>query len=138
MPDTLLGILLCGAAGALLLWPALRDAAQVRRLRRLRRHGVRTSGVVVDGVRVRDGDGLTWAPIIAFADQYGYRVEFTPKARGTGLGFATGRQVPVVCLADDPQSARVDMRRHLTGPVCFPLGGAVVFLGAGVAIAVTA
>lgn len=136
MPDTLLGILRCGAAGALLLRLALRDAAQVRRLRR---HRVRTSGVVVDDVRVRDGgDGPTWAPIIAFADQYGYRVEFTRKARGTGLGLATGRQVPVVHRVDDPQSARVHVCRHLTGPVCFLLGGALVFLGSGVAIAVTA
>ncbi|WP_121710803.1 DUF3592 domain-containing protein [Streptomyces sp. E5N91] len=133
--SNVMGALLCGLVGTLLLWAGLHDGARVRRLRH---HGVRTTGMVVDNVRVRDNNsGPSWAPIIAFADQHGYRVEFTPSMRGTGMGLATGRQVTVVYLPHDPQTARVFMRRHMTGPVGFVLAVALVFLGIGAAIAVT-
>ncbi|MFD7464104.1 DUF3592 domain-containing protein [Streptomyces tendae] len=133
--SNVMGALLCDLVGTLLLWVGLYDAARVRRLRH---HGVRTTGMVVDNVRVRDNNsGPSWAPIIAFADQHGYRVEFTPSMRGTGMGLATGRQVTVVYLPHDPQTARVFTRRHMTGPVVFVLAVALVFLGIGVIIAVT-
>lgn len=136
MSNTMMGVLVCALVGALLLSFGLRDAARVRRLRR---HGIRTTGMVVDNVRVRDHDsGPSWAPIIAFADQHGYRVEFTPSIRGAGMGLPTGRQVAVVYLPHNPQAARVLTRRHMTGPVYFVLAGAVLFLGMSVAIAVTA
>lgn len=105
--SNVMGALLCGLVGTLLLWAGLHDAARVRRLRH---HGVRTTGMVVDNVRVRDNNsGPTWAPIIAFADQHGYRVEFTPSMRGSGMGLATGREVTVVYL---PTTRR--------RPVCSP------------------
>ncbi|MEU9632958.1 DUF3592 domain-containing protein [Streptomyces tendae] len=133
--SNVMGALLCGLVGTLLLWAGLYDAARVRRLRH---HGVRTTGMVVDNVRVRDNNsGPSWAPIIAFADQHGYRVEFTPSMRGAGMGLATGRQVDVVYLPHDPQTARVFTRRHMTGPVVFVLAAALVFLGIATAIAVT-
>jgi hypothetical protein len=130
-----IGVLMCGAVGVLLLVLGVRDVVVVRRLRR---YGIRTRGVVVDNVRVRGrGDsGPTWAPIIAFADRMGRRVEFTTRVRGSGMNLATGREVPVVYLAHDPQAARVLMRRHMTGPWVFLLFGAAAFLSVGVALAV--
>ncbi|KAF2777758.1 DUF3592 domain-containing protein [Streptomyces coelicoflavus] len=134
MAKTVVGILLCGLVGLLLLWVGLHDAARVRRLRQ---HGVRTTGTVVDNVRVDSNNGPSWAPVIAFVDHHGYRVEFTPSMRGSGMGLATGREVTVVYLPDDPQTARVLMRRHMTGPVYFVLAGALAFLSVGALIAVT-
>ncbi|XKK63225.1 hypothetical protein HFP71_12600 [Streptomyces sp. ARC32] len=64
-------------------------------------------------------------------------MEFTPSMRGSGMGLATGREVTVVYLPDDPQTARVLMRRHMTGPVYFVLAGALAFLSVGALIAVT-
>jgi hypothetical protein len=134
--NTALGVLVCGPVGTLLLWAGLHDAARVRRLRH---RGIRTTGMVVDNVRVSDNNsGPMWAPIIAFADQHGYRVEFTPRMRGAGMGLATGREVAVVYLPHDPQTARVFTRRHMTGPVYFVLAVALLFLGVGAVIAVTA
>jgi hypothetical protein len=133
--DGSVGTAICGAVSVLLFGFGLRDAVLVRRLRR---QGMRTWGVVVDNVRVNNGEsGPTWAPVIAFADQRGHRVEFTPRMRGGGMGLPTGRQVPVVYLAHDPQTARVQMWRHMTGPVVFVLAVGAVFLGCGVLIAVT-
>ncbi|MFE2333516.1 DUF3592 domain-containing protein [Streptomyces coelicoflavus] len=134
MAKTVVGILLCGLVGLLLLWVGLHDAVRVRRLRQ---HGVRTAGTVVDNVRVDSNNGPSWAPVIAFVDHHGYRVEFTPSMRGSGMGLATGREVTVVYLPDDPQTARVLMRRHMTGPVYFVLAGALAFLSVGALIAVT-
>jgi hypothetical protein len=135
LSDGSVGIAVCGAVAVLLFGAGLRDAVVVRRLRR---HGTRTWGVVVDNVRVNSSDsGPTWAPVVAFADQRGYRVEFTPRMRGSGLGLATGRQVPVVYLAHDPQTARVSMWRHMVGPVVFVLIVGLVFLGCAVLIALT-
>ncbi|WP_328562521.1 DUF3592 domain-containing protein [Streptomyces coelicoflavus] len=134
MAKTVVGILLCSLVGLLLLWLGLHDAARVRRLRR---HGVRTTGTVVDNVRVDGHNGPWWAPVIAFVDHYGHRVEFTPPLRGSGMGLATGREVTLVYLPDDPQTARVLMWRHMTGPVYFLLAGALAFLSVGALIAVT-
>ncbi|MET8452916.1 DUF3592 domain-containing protein [Streptomyces sp. NPDC005209] len=76
------------------------------------------AGVVVDNVRTHDSDGPTWVPVIAFTEHRGYRVEFSPRARGSGMGLATGREVGVVYLSRDPQTARVLMWRHTTGRWC--------------------
>jgi hypothetical protein len=124
-----IGALLCGGAALLLLWAAVREIVVVRRLRQ---RGMRTHGLVVDNVRTHDSDGPTWVPVIAFNDQRGYRVEFSPRVRGSGMGLATGREVGVVYLPHDPQTARVLMWRHTTGPVVFLFFGCIVFLGIAV------
>jgi hypothetical protein len=129
--DTFVGIV-CGAVGVLLLWAGQRDAVVVRRLRR---HGIRTRGLVVDNVRVNSSEsGPSWVPVIVYADQRGYRVEFSPRMRGTGMGLATGHEVPVVYLPHDPQAARVFTRRHMMGPVLFVLLAGVAFLSVGAVI----
>jgi hypothetical protein len=98
---------------------------------------VYTWGVVVDNVRTSDSDGPKWVPVIAFTDRLGHRVEFSPRVQGSGMGLATGRQVEVVYLAQNPQIARVRMWRHVVGPLVFLVFGGLVFLGAGVLIALT-
>ncbi|MGY4928120.1 DUF3592 domain-containing protein [Streptomyces sp. 900105755] len=128
------GAVLCTVAGLGLLVAAVHDASVVHRLRR---HGVHTWGLVVDNVRTTDRNGPKWVPVVAFTDRLGHGVEFSPRAQGAGLGLATGRQVEVVYLAQNPQIARVRMWRHVVGPVVFLTFGAVVFLGFGVLIAVT-
>ncbi|MEU9451002.1 DUF3592 domain-containing protein [Streptomyces sp. NPDC048277] len=128
------GVVLCTVAGLGLLVAAAHESVVVRRLRR---HGTRTWGVVVDNVRTHDSDGPNWIPVIAFTDRSGYRVEFSPRVRGTGMGLPTGRQVEVVYLAANPQIARVRMWRHLVGPPVFLTFGAVVFLAVGALIAAT-
>ncbi|MGW7238009.1 DUF3592 domain-containing protein [Streptomyces sp. NPDC054804] len=129
------GAVLCTVVGLGLLGFAVRESAVVRRLRR---HGLRTWGVVVDNVRTRDSEGgPKWIPVIAFTDRSGYRVEFSPRMHGSGMGLATGREVEVVYLAADPQIARVRMGRHVVGPLVFLVFGGVVFLGVGVRIALT-
>ncbi|MBZ6094039.1 DUF3592 domain-containing protein [Streptomyces olivaceus] len=132
----MMGALVCSVVGGLLLWAGLYDAARVRRLRR---HGIRTTGRVVDNVRVQEprSSSPSWAPVIAFADQHGYRVEFTPSMRGAGMGLPTGREVDVVYLPHNPQVARVFTRRHMTGPVLFIMAMGLLFLGLGVVIGVT-
>ena len=129
-----MGTVVCGAVAVLLIGVSLQDAAVVRRLRR---HGRRTHGVVVDNVRVDDRNGPQWAPVIAFADQRGHRVEFTTRIRGVGMGLATGREVPVVYLPQNPQIARVRMWRHMVGPALFALLAGLVFLGFAVLIVLT-
>lgn len=129
-----IGTLACGAAALLILGAALRETVVVRRLRQ---RGTRTQGLVVENVRSNDSEGPTWVPVIAFTDLRGYRVEFTPRARGTGMGLATGREVGVVYLPHDPQTARVLMWRHMVGPVVSLFIGGIVFLGFAVWIALT-
>ncbi|MEU8973940.1 DUF3592 domain-containing protein [Streptomyces monashensis] len=128
------GAVLCAAAGVLLFVAAWRETAV---LLRLRRDGVRTQGVVVDNTQVTGDDGHIWVPLVAFCDRQGHRVEFSPRMRGTGMGLATGREVPVVYDSRHPRTARVRMWRHMTGPVVFLLSGAVLFLGAAVLIVLT-
>ncbi|MEU9994538.1 DUF3592 domain-containing protein [Streptomyces sp. NPDC050848] len=121
-------------ASVVLFGAALQDGLMVRRLRR---HGVRTQGLVVDNVRVDDSDGHSWAPVIEFTDHQGYRVQFSPRARGTGLGLPTGRRVDVLYLAENPQTARVFQRRHMSGIVWSLTAGGTVFAAVAVWIALT-
>ncbi|MFD3944622.1 DUF3592 domain-containing protein [Streptomyces sp. NPDC058579] len=123
-----IGIALCVVASVALLGAALQDGLTVRRLRL---HGVRTHGMVVDNVRA-DTDQPMWIPVIEFTDQQGYQVRFTPKGQGTGMGIPTGRRVDVLYMADNPQTARVLQRRHMQGTVWSLLSGGLIFAGVAV------
>ncbi|MEW2118990.1 DUF3592 domain-containing protein [Streptomyces sp. NPDC005474] len=127
-----LGMAMCGAVALLLLGFAVREAAVVRRLQRA---GIRTQGVVVDNTRDDYSDGHNWVPVIAFVDQQGHRVEFSPRMRGTGMNLARGLEVQVVYERGKPQTARVLMWKHMMGPAVYMLLSAVAFAGAGVLIA---
>jgi Protein of unknown function (DUF3592) len=84
---------------------------------RLRQRGLIAEGTVVENVRCTDpASGPSWAPVIAFTDNTGNRVEFTPRARGTGLGLSTGRKVEVIYLPEASQDARVNTWQHLLVP----------------------
>ncbi|WP_369394587.1 DUF3592 domain-containing protein [Streptomyces sp. CG1] len=122
---------MCGAAALLLLGFAVRDAAVVRQLQRA---GIRTQGVVVDNTRDDYSDGHNWVPVIAFVDQQGHRVQFSPQIRGTGTNLARGLELQVVYEDGNPQSARVLMWKHVRGPAVDPLLSGVVFAEAGVLI----
>ncbi|QLH22149.1 DUF3592 domain-containing protein [Streptomyces sp. Rer75] len=126
--------LLCVAVGLLLYASALRDA---RLVRRLRREGVRTEGLVVANVvnrQDRNRNALQ-TPIIRFHDHQGYEVEFATAIQGVGLGLATGRRVDVMYLPGESQKARVWMRRHIVGPMAGLALGGTLFLGFGLVIA---
>ncbi|MGW2650090.1 DUF3592 domain-containing protein [Streptomyces sp. NPDC001393] len=125
---------LCAAPAALLFVVAWREAAVVRRLRR---DGIHTRGVVVDNTQVADDDGQIWVPVVAFHDQQGHRVEFSPRMRGTRMGLETGREVPVVYEGRHPQTARVHMWRYMMGTAVSLLLGGMAFLGAAVLIVLT-
>ncbi|OPF82639.1 hypothetical protein VT50_0206310 [Streptomyces antioxidans] len=128
--------LLCFTVGLLLYVAAWRDA---RLVRRLRREGVRTQGLVVANIvdrRNRNGNrNPLQTPVIRFHDHQGYEVEFTTAAQGIGLGLATGRRVDVRYLPDESQKARVWMRRHMVAPAAGLTLGGTLFTGFGLLIA---
>ncbi|MEU6220465.1 DUF3592 domain-containing protein [Streptomyces sp. NPDC047022] len=128
MVSNSLGAAVCGGVALLLLGFAVREAAVVRRLRRT---GIRTQGVVVDHTR----DDEYWVPVIAFVDQQGHRVEFSPRESGTGANLARGLEVQVVYEGGNPQVARVLMWKDMMGPAVYMLLGAVVFAGGAVLLA---
>ncbi|WP_413809165.1 DUF3592 domain-containing protein [Streptomyces sp. OE57] len=128
--------LLCVAVGLLLYVFAWRDAQLVRRLRR---EGFRTEGLVVANVvdrRSRNGNqSPTQTPVIRFHDHQGYMVEFTTAIQGVGLGLATGRRVEVMYLPGESQKARVWTRRHILGPSAGLTLGGTLFFGFGLVTA---
>ncbi|MFF5016194.1 DUF3592 domain-containing protein [Streptomyces sp. NPDC001165] len=126
------GVATCGAVALLLFGLAVREAVVVRRLRRA---GIRTQGVVVGHTRDDYSDGFNPVPVIAFTDQQGHRVEFSPEMRGTGMNLAAGLEVQVVYERGKPRTARVVRWKHMMGPAVYMLLSAVAFAGAGVLIA---
>ncbi|MFF7748644.1 DUF3592 domain-containing protein [Streptomyces sp. NPDC007971] len=123
---------MCGAFGLLVLGAAVREAVIVRRLHR---DGIRTQGLVVRQKAPADSDSTYWVPVIAFVDQQGHRVEFSPTVEGTRMGLATGVEVPVVYDRRNPQSARVLKYRYMTGAVLVAALAKVAVGGASVLIA---
>ncbi|GAA1675702.1 DUF3592 domain-containing protein [Streptomyces yatensis] len=124
--------LLCIAVGLLTYACAVRD---VRLVRRLRREGLRTEGLVVANVVSRRDDSTIQTPVIRFHDHQGYVVEFKTAIQGVGMGLATGRRVGVVYLPGSSHKARVDMRRQLVGPALGMILMGSLFLGLGLLIA---
>lgn len=137
--------LLCVAIGLFLYACALRDA---RLVRRLRREGVRTEGLVVANVdrqarnrnqtqnlKQKQNRNTIPTPVIRFHDRQGHEVEFTTAIQGIGLGLATGRRVEVMYLPGESQKARVWMRRQLVGPALGMILAGTLFLGFGLMVA---
>ncbi|WP_413799578.1 DUF3592 domain-containing protein [Streptomyces iranensis] len=128
--------LLCAAVGLSLYACAWRDT---RLVRRLRREGVRTEGVVVANIVNHHSQNrsrsTTQTPVIRFHDHQGYMVEFTTAVQGVGLGLANGRRVEVMYLPGESQKARVWMRRHILGPAVVLTLIGTIFLGFGLVIA---
>ncbi|WP_165944803.1 DUF3592 domain-containing protein [Saccharopolyspora terrae] len=84
---------------------------------------------MVENVHTGDSaDGPAWSPVIAFTDNAGNRVEFTPVAQGSGLTLATGSTVEVIYLPDAPQRAQVNTWSHLLFPGLVACVGGVGFL----------
>ncbi|MBP8539397.1 DUF3592 domain-containing protein, partial [Streptomyces sp. MK37H] len=123
---------LCITIGLFLYACAVRDA---RLVRRLRREGLRTEGLVVANVVDRRDRNPTQTPVIRFHDHQGYEVEFTTAIQGIGMGLATGRRVGVVYLPGNSHNARVWMRRQLVGPAVGMTLTGTLFLGFGLLIA---
>jgi len=65
-----LALVLVGLAGAGLMAVYVGD---IRNVVRLRRHGVRTTGVVTDVEVTETDSNTTWRPFVAFDDQDGNR-----------------------------------------------------------------
>lgn len=95
---------------------------------RLRRRGLVAEGTVVENVHTGDSAyGPAWSPVIAFTDNAGNRVEFTPVAQGSGLALATGSTVEVIYLPEASPDARVNTAAHLLVPGFFAtLTGALI------------
>ncbi|MER8159519.1 DUF3592 domain-containing protein [Streptomyces sp. NPDC094472] len=125
---------LCITIGLFLYARAVRDT---RLVRRLRREGLRTEGLVVANIvdRRDRNRSPTQTPVIRFHDHQGYEVEFTTAIQGIGMGLATGRRVGVVYLPGESQKARVWMRRQLVGPAVGMTLIGTLFLGFGLVIA---
>ncbi|WP_210585066.1 DUF3592 domain-containing protein [Streptomyces sp. GESEQ-35] len=129
----MIATLVCSVVGPLLFLAAWRDT---RIVRRLRRRGITVPGLVTRRERSGDPDGPKWAFVIAYTDHRGLYREFTPQARGVGLGLPVGRQVPVLFMPDKPEAPRVGTRAHtVIPPVAMAIGGAL-FLGVGALAAV--
>ncbi|MET7795942.1 DUF3592 domain-containing protein [Streptomyces decoyicus] len=125
------GMAMCGAVALLLLGFAVREVVLVRRLKWA---GIRTPGVMVDNTRDDYSDGHNWVPDIAFVDQQGHRVEFSPQMRGAGLNLARGLEVQVVYEDGKPKTARVLMWKYMMGPAVYLMLSAVAFTGAAAAL----
>ncbi|MFJ4369032.1 DUF3592 domain-containing protein [Streptomyces chartreusis] len=126
------GVVVCGAVALLLFGFAVREGLVVRRLQRA---GIRAQGLVVDNTRDDWSDGQNLVPVIAFVDQQGHRVRFSPHVRGTGMNLERGLEVQVLYEDGKPHTARVNMRKYMMGSAMWTLLGGAVFAGAGVLLA---
>jgi Protein of unknown function (DUF3592) len=99
-------LLICGIA-------ALAAAVlEFRAVVRLRRHGRRVQGTVIDNVPTTSRGSKLWVPIVGFTDHLGYPVEFALRVH-TSWKRRVDRNVPVIYLPDKPHDARMDSWVHL-------------------------
>ncbi|MFJ3905033.1 DUF3592 domain-containing protein [Streptomyces sp. NPDC090025] len=105
------------------------------RVRRLRRDGIVTRGVIVGERPVPDVDVKAYSPVVAYRDERGVEVRFTQVTHGSGPRPVIGREVDVIRLPGQPESARIMRWRHMSGQGVVMLVGAAVFLGGAYLIA---
>src|SRR4030088_866827 len=117
MSGAVLGVVLCAFAGVVCLVSAVRESVVTSRLRR---HGVRVEGTVVERVHSTGGES-DWLSVIEFADRDGLAVRFRAHAGGAALALRIGRRVPVVYPPGTPSAARVFTLRHRVLPMLFLL-----------------
>ncbi|GAA0794839.1 DUF3592 domain-containing protein [Spirilliplanes yamanashiensis] len=123
----LVGGVLTGAGGIHLLRGAARAA---------RRGEVRSVGKVVDFQPRDSGQGLWYAPIVAFVDESGAKREFTDDFATRAPLHHAGEAVRVTYPPGRPGDARVDSARHTVWTVAVPLAMAALFLTVSLALLV--
>ncbi|MBY8886963.1 DUF3592 domain-containing protein [Streptomyces sp. PTM05] len=109
-----------------LLWVA--GAFEVRRQRRLGRHGVRTTGTVVRyDRRSTDEGGHVHYAVVVFTDTTGHQHECRSASSGRRK-WPIGRSVPVVYLPKAPHQASIDLRsQRVSGALVAFLAGSGLF-----------
>ena len=103
--------------------------------RRFVAESVAVSGEVV-GLLERDGDGVTYSPVIRFPGPGGRPYEFTETTSSSPPGYSVGDRVEVLYHSQDPKRARVasPFRLYLLEMIFGSLG--TVFFIVGLLVAV--
>ncbi|WP_239376416.1 DUF3592 domain-containing protein [Frankia sp. Cj5] len=71
-------------------------------------------------------------PVIAFTDDKGERIEFTPRVAAIGLQYPVGRVLPLLYPPGKPHEARVATRRSRVIPIFFAVTFGLAFAVTGV------
>lgn len=102
--------------------------------RRFVAESVPALGEVV-GLSERDGDDVTYAPVIRFRGPGGRPFEFTETTSSNPPGYSVGDRVEILYHSQDPRQARVasPFRLYLLAMIFGGLGG--IFFVVGLAIA---
>lgn len=95
-------------------------------------------GTVVDLVRSRSSDSITYRPVVQFMNQKGEKIEFISSSGSNPPSYSKGEKVEVLYLPDEPQKAKINGFFSLWGaPVILGgLGGAFFLIGAGIIIVI--
>jgi hypothetical protein len=102
----------------------------MRKIRQLRRTGVRRVGTVVRHQRETD-DGPLYSPVITFVDEYGAERLFTAYIRISWRIHRIGEEVPVNYPPGRPDAAQLSSFKHDALKVGLPLGFGVMFVVSG-------
>ncbi|WP_433258584.1 hypothetical protein ACQPYK_23995 [Streptosporangium sp. CA-135522] len=101
-----------------------------RLISRLQRYGVHGRGRVIGAVV----DDSSQHPVIAFTDNAGHHIEFTPQVAGIDLWLTVGQEVLIAYLDGQPQAARVFTTRYRVLPIVLSGIASLIFLVAGIAV----
>ncbi|MBM0744338.1 DUF3592 domain-containing protein [Phormidium sp. CLA17] len=83
---------------------------------------IKTEGTVIELIRSRSDDSITYQPVVVFVSQKGEKIEFTSSSSSNPPSYSKGQTVEIFYLPNEPQKAEING--------FFSLWGAPTILGA--------
>lgn len=99
----------------------------------------KAEGTVVELVRSRSSNSITYQPVVQFAGQSGQTIEFVSSISSNPPEYRIGQKIPVLYDPADPQDARITGFFSLWGgsAILGGMGGVFFLIGAGIILAGT-
>lgn len=99
----------------------------------------KTEGIVVDLLRFKSSDSITYKPVVQFIDQNAQIIEFTSTSGSNPPSYSKGQIVEVFYLPTAPQNAKINGFFSLWGAsiIIASLGSVFFLIGAGLILAGT-
>lgn len=102
------------------------------------KNAIKAEGTVIELIRSRSDDSITYQPVVVFVSQKGEEIEFTSSVGSNPPSYSKGQTVEIFYLPENPQTAEINGFFSLWGvPIILgAMGGIFSTVGASILVAI--